>query len=388
MKKYFLIFSLFATFTSFPLLTNAKQSGFICTERALKFIKSEPQLFTPREKEKIEKDGPENFNPDGKLFNASDWKAVRNLYPQWNARVETFSKKLQEWANVGWWALPLNELQACDIARKLGPVAKDDLYQASHWEGNSNFRILTFADASIASGNGWWSFNTFLLYKRKDGTTQVLEAVDGGTSHADFSSISFQQTNEENPILILSYGSGSLHPTETFLSYRINLETDLVEALPLFKKGNEFSHSLTTDIPIIDDSYKSTKLIRKGNLTKRFPVYDVVIDKIETKYYSWNGQNYKLEGYSKATALNEAQKIKQCRETLRTKFDAEKGGFPCEEAVSQYECSIANDFSFLYYKSKKYDQAMQNAITALRSCTGKEKESAEFNFKRALEKLR
>ncbi len=225
--------------------------------------------------------------------------------------ISLYLKSLENFTFADWWSVSVDDLNYCQLRRKVGVLTKNEKHQyedgefSIHLFGNSQIRVVRVDDPCYQTQYG--GSNIFLL-NRKNGKITATEIIDGYFSRADAIFVDFAKNGAEQ-IIEVATSSGGLNPTVTNYYFTINPKTNRAVPKNLFLNENKKPTNQITSQMLLEDgeayslppkSPDPLQVIKNWRLTKSFEVY---VDTFETfgeekhrkfikQTMRWNGKIY------------------------------------------------------------------------------------------------
>lgn len=230
--------------------------------------------------------------------------------PERRTGLRKYIRSLAGLASSDWWNADVDDLNACYVGGKPGPLSSEGeetlRYGAGRTElfGDDSIRLILATDPCYQRGFG--GSNAFLLYRR-GGKVGVTEALDGFYSRSDDPmGLDFGVLNSER-IIEINTNSGGLHPTITNYYFIVDRNSGNAVHKKLFSVGGKLTNEMTSAIDMfgqyqVATSGESTEMqvIKHGKLAKSFIVLKEDFSreagsdgpKLKKTTYRWNGRFY------------------------------------------------------------------------------------------------
>jgi hypothetical protein len=265
-----------------------------CTAEALAALKSIPEL---------------KYDCDGR---ADD----NRKSPARQAALKNYLQELESvFANAGWWAVPVPDLNSCAITQEVRPVTDSEFYHQEYSVkiyGDDSTRLIIVSDLCI-----WYSagtLNAYILQRAGDRiyATQVLDgyftrgypALDIALAQHDGEKLVTVVTNTTDGLRRLSpHTTYAVDGYTTYAVYAIDPRHHRAVPKKIFKDGNTLTHEFRSDsymFRVGDGSedeklaarWRTPEIIRNGKLSPRFTVYTPIKHRLALDTYVWNGKYY------------------------------------------------------------------------------------------------
>jgi hypothetical protein len=256
-----------------------------CTKRALAALKPAPELdYECAERE------------DDNLKSAARQAAMKDYLQELE---ETFN-------DDEWWATPVDELNACSIAKDVRALNEDESREYRFkiaLYGDQTTRLIAVTDPCIH-----YSYSTLNAYvlERAGGRVVATQVIDAFFTRFDASlDMKVAQLGGERLILIErnGYDGGPVAITVTAAAYTINPRTHRPVPKKIFKSGRELTSEMAWNAPpffdfdgrsLPDTGWRQPVMVRQGRLAPRFQVAYPTRRGLRHDTYVWDGRYYRL----------------------------------------------------------------------------------------------
>ena len=319
---------------------------------------------------------------------------TRKFDPKFQAELQRYLSKLEKSADDAWWSVSSKALQSCSklLAKPTTFRRVEEYYDEIETFSESNgIRFYMLIDPCLAPRNSS-PLDAFALV-RHEGKTYASVVLDGFYTRAEIDGVSFgvEELGDEK-LIIAEIWSGGMHSIMSYHAYRLNPQTHHAEPYPLFKSAaGEMSDNYSDPMPSAEEGDISfPTLLGKSDWKSPFKIFKFgglddqgnTIPKAEN--YLWEGKQFVLQGLAAKQAAYQKglAKLRQCTQKLQS--EPEQATRECRPQDYALECPYKNDLSWLYFKAKNFDQALQHAQMALSDCSGniKESEAAAYNYRK------
>jgi hypothetical protein len=230
--------------------------------------------------------------------------------PERVAALRKYVRSLADLTSSDWWNADVNDLNACYVGGKPGPLSPEDeealRYGGKGTElfGDNSVRLILATDPCYQREFG--GSNAFLLY-RSDDRVYVTEAIDGFYSRSDNPmGLDFGLLKSER-IIEINTNSGGLHPTITNYYFIIDRKSGKAVPKKLFRVGGKLTNEITSAMDLYGQYQDPTtgestemQVIKHGKLAKSFIVLKEDFSresgtdgpKLNKSTYRWNGSFY------------------------------------------------------------------------------------------------
>jgi hypothetical protein len=227
--------------------------------------------------------------------------------------IRAIERKLAGFTDADWWQAEVDDLNACEIHGKAGPLTveeKKNLRQGDyqlHLIGNHELRVVMMTDSCYQTGfNG----STAFLLLHKAGKVFVSQLLNGYYSRID-NSLGFDTAHLNGQIIVELSTANSMPPSLIYYYFAVDPKTNKAVPKNIFKEGKKLANQIYSDM-LMDEpkdlglpaSAGELKIIRHGRMAPSFSAYEMsaeesgpgVIDangrKLRRLVYRWNGKFY------------------------------------------------------------------------------------------------
>jgi hypothetical protein len=238
--------------------------------------------------------------------------------PRRRAALKAYLTRLESGAGARWWAAPVDELNACAIAKEARTLTDDErseLDSSAKISGDESTRFLVVPDPCVKFS--YITRNAFVL-QRADSRVYATQVVDAFYTRID-PGVEMELARQNGETLVIVQTTDEPTPTPEFSNYSIRgigqstysiyaIDPATHHAKPknLFMNGGKLTHVLFFEAYLLDDEklekqWHSPELVHNGTLAPRFQVYSLTdnrgmeakpLRKFLVETYVWNGQFY------------------------------------------------------------------------------------------------
>lgn len=226
------------------------------------------------------------------------------------ARVEALRKAVREleaFRDPAWWQADIEDLQACELHGRVGPVSaadkekyRDGAYRFGVF-GSNSIRLVLLPDPCYQIG---YDGSVVFLLARTGGKVYVTKIFDGYYSRIDNSvSINFARLNGQEIIEIST--DNNMTPSINNYYYVIDPKSHKAVPKKLFKVGKKLTNEIRSAVILGEPSElglprdaSDMQIIKEHRLLPTFSAYEeAYVDggiggKLKQTVYRWNGRFY------------------------------------------------------------------------------------------------
>jgi len=221
------------------------------------------------------------------------------------AALKDYLQQLEEiFRDDVWWATPVEELNACAIAKEARALSKDESREFNFsisLYGDHSTRLISVADPCIAYS--YRTLNAYVLQRAgvRLVATQVLDAFF--TRFDAALDMDMAMLDGERLILIErnEYSGGPVTMTTTVAAYTINPRTHRPQPKKMFREGGKLTNEIAWESPpffdfkggtLPDDGWRAPLIVSRDRLAPRFRVAHPTKRGLRYTTYRWAGKYY------------------------------------------------------------------------------------------------